>query len=203
MNWLFRARVWDDQGMRYLNLTMILASTVTLMLACGDDGGTDAADETAGTGTASETTNEAGDGDGDGDGGDGDGDGDGGDGDGDGDAGDGDGDGDGGDGDGDGDGGDGDGDGDGGDGDGDTGTDCEPANDSPCAVCSAENCCDEITACQEDEDCGCLSDCLAQGTEVIECGQMCGLNPNQLMDPLLMAIRECNMQNCMQECAMP
>jgi hypothetical protein len=194
--------------MRYLNLTMILTSTVTLMLACGDSGGTDGASET-GTGdtggTASETTAETGTASGDGDGdtntGDGDGDTNTGDGDGDGD-GPGDGDGDGpGDGDGDGPGdGDGDGDGDGGDGDGDAG--CEPGNNSPCALCTAENCCDELMACEGDQDCACLTECVGEGGDPIECFGMCGIDPNG-MNQALMDLRACTMSECANECAMP
>jgi hypothetical protein len=197
MNSLFSAGVWDHCDMRYLNLNMILASTVLLTFACGDSGGTDAAEET-GTGTASETASGDGDGDpGDGDGDPGDGDGDGGDGDGDG--GDGDGDGDGGDGDGDG--GDGDGDGDAGDGDGDLA--CDPVNDTECAVCTAENCCDQITACQEDEDCACLSGCIAEGNDPIMCFEDCGVEPMGMMNPQLGALRMCTEMNCQQQCAMP
>jgi hypothetical protein len=189
--------------MRTLNMNMILAATLFSTLACGDDGATDGADTTAGTGTASETA--SGDGDGDGDPGDGDpGDGDG-DGDpGDGDPGDGDpGDGDPGDGDGDGDPGDGDpGDGDPGDGDGDGDPGCAPMADTPCAMCTAENCCDEITACQEDEDCACLTDCIQQGIDIMGCFPMCGLMINT-MNPELMALRACTNNECMQQCAMP
>jgi hypothetical protein len=181
--------------MRYLSSSFILTATVLSTLACGDSGGTDA-EETAGTGTASETAT----GDGDGDGGDGDGDGDGGDGDGDGD-------GDGGDGDGDGDGdggdGDGDGDGDGGDGDGDGDAGCPQLGNTECDACSAENCCDELMACQADADCSCLSDCIAQGAEIVMCLQMCNIEPNMMMNPLLMDLRECRNTECMQACAMP
>jgi hypothetical protein len=191
--------------MRYLNMTMILASTVMLTFACGDSGNTDGADDNA-TSTGTETTNEAGDGDGDGDTGDGDGDT--GDGDGDGDTGDGDGDtgdGDGDTGDGDGDTGDGDGDtgdGDGepGDGDGDTG--CVPAGNTPCDECAAENCCDEVMACEQDQACGCLITCLSEGGGAA-CFQECGVDPNGPMNMALMQLRMCTNAECMDECAMP
>jgi hypothetical protein len=186
--------------MRYLTLNMILASALLSTLACGDSGGAEA--EETGTSTAGETATGDGDGDpGDGDPGDGDpGDGDPGDGDGD----PGDGDGEPGDGDGepgDGDGEPGDGDGEPGDGDGDAG--CVPLGNTQCDACTAENCCDEIMACQADQDCTCLSDCVAMNVEPQMCLQMCNIDPNGLMNPQLLALRECRNAECMQECMMP
>ncbi|KIG16247.1 Endo-1,4-beta-xylanase A precursor [Enhygromyxa salina] len=163
------------------------------MFACGDSGGSEANDDgDSGTDTTGDTGSEASEAMGDGDGDPGDGDGDTGDGDGDGDGDTGDGDGDTGDGDGDGDTGDGDGDGDG-------DMSCEPAGDTPCAECTAENCCDELQACAADETCSCFSGCLGMGMNGMECSMECGVdNPMQI--PALGQLRICTNQSCMMEC---
>jgi hypothetical protein len=197
--------------MRYLNL--ILASSLALLptlSGCGDDKaeseGAEASEE-SGTETAETTGSEAMEAEGDGDGdpttGDGDGDPTTGDGDGDPTTGDGDGDGDPTTGDGDGDGdpttGDGDGDPTTGDGDGDQG--CTPINDTECAMCQAENCCEEIMACEANDDCSCFTDCIIEGMDAMACAQACEVNP--MMIPELMALRACGMMFCMDACAMP
>ena len=91
----------------------------------------------------------------------------------------------------------GDGDGDtSGDGDGDMG--CLPANDSPCAVCTADSCCMEIQACEADADCACLAGCLAGGGNPMMCAGQCGADP-QDNEPLA-ALRMCRLENCQGEC---
>lgn len=34
--------------------------------------------------------------------------------------------------------------------------------DTACEVCVKQNCCAELTACQDDPDCDCLSECVGQ-----------------------------------------
>jgi len=166
-----------------------------LGVACGGDDAEDTnvgaeAGDTAGT----ETT--AGDGDGGtGDGGTGDGD------TGDGDTGDGDtGDGDTGDGDtGDGDTGDGD-TGDGDTGDGDTGDAiCEAAaDDDECVTCAKASCCDEVLACEADEKCLCLSDCVVTPADIVQCNADCAVvGANQPFNLL----GGCLTVSCTNECA--
>ncbi|PRQ02245.1 hypothetical protein ENSA5_24810 [Enhygromyxa salina] len=187
--------------MRYMNL--ILASTLVCLptlTGCGDDAaeageGESESGSESGTGDESGTGNEGMEGEG------GDGDGDPGDGDGDGDTGDGDtGDGDGDTGDGDGDTGDGDGDTGDGDGDGDgDGMVCVPADDTACAQCTADSCCDEVMACQAEEDCACFTECLDEGNEGPTCAMMCGVN-NPMMVAGFVELRMCVANSCMMDC---
>ena len=65
-------------------------------------------------------------------------------------------------------------------------------------MCMAANCCDEITACADDEDCTCFTNCIGEGTPPQQCVQMCMVNPMQ--NQALQDLRTCNLDNCADEC---
>lgn len=78
-------------------------------------------------------------------------------------------------------------------------SECPPApNDDECALCNKENCCDEILACAESEDCTCILDCVMMGMNPQQCGMQCGVNPMNV--PELGALRMCNMAECGDVC---
>ena len=79
------------------------------------------------------------------------------------------------------------------------GLQCEvDPNADACQMCMAANCCDEITACADDEDCTCFTNCIGEGTPPQQCVQMCMVNPMQ--NQALQDLRTCNLDNCADEC---
>ena len=180
--------------MQQTKLTSLFALclTSTLALACGDDtapGGDSLGDGDADTDTGTtDGQDEVGDNDadttGDGDGdttttGDGDGDTTTGDGDGDTTTGDGDGD-----------------TTTTGDGDGDAMCPLEP-EDTECDMCVKESCCAELMACEADETCVCITDCVAEGGNELQCGLDCGvMGVNQAA----LNLTTCTSTNCLTPC---
>lgn len=71
-------------------------------------------------------------------------------------------------------------------------------NDDACTVCTKGMCCDELTACQSDEDCSCMYDCIVQGGDIATCAGTCMVNPQN--SPALLAIAQCGMANCNDAC---
>ena len=71
-------------------------------------------------------------------------------------------------------------------------------NDDACTVCTKGMCCDELIACQSDEDCSCMYDCIVQGGDIATCAGTCMVNPQN--SPALLAIAQCGMANCNDAC---
>jgi hypothetical protein len=160
---------------RFTPCCYLLPLVLGLVVACGDDG------EVGETAVDSADPETSGDGDpGDGDPGDGDpGDGDPGDGDpGDGDPGDGD-------------------PGDGDPGDGDPMCAVEPGVDA-CDECAMTSCCAEWLACDADEHCSCMRDCVGSQVDIPQCSADCGVvGVNQ---PFV-SLTGCITAQCATECS--
>ena len=87
----------------------------------------------------------------------------------------------------------------GGDGDGDACTPMDP-NDL-CQVCTSENCCDQLTACADNEDCTCLMGCLAEGEDPDVCSNdVCMIQGN---NQPFMQLRQCTNMQCGDSCMAP
>ncbi len=75
---------------------------------------------------------------------------------------------------------------------------CPPdTDDDACDTCVKESCCSEVIACQANADCKCMSDCTAEGGDLYQCGQDCGLDG---MNAEFMALGACSLQNCADQC---
>ena len=50
-------------------------------------------------------------------------------------------------------------------------------DDNACEVCAKQNCCAELTACQEDPDCDCVSECIGQmgPSQIDACLSICDI----------------------------
>ena len=78
---------------------------------------------------------------------------------------------------------------------------CEIApDDDACAVCTKENCCAELTACEANEDCNCLVQCVNEmGLGMLaQCQMDCMI---QGFPPGSLDLQMCNGANCMTECS--
>lgn len=78
-----------------------------------------------------------------------------------------------------------------------TGGECEDiVLEGECGACVVDNCCDAILECQANAACDCTYACLGEGGTEEECAQECGAGG----EAELLALAECTVSNCSEEC---
>ena len=61
-----------------------------------------------------------------------------------------------------------------------------------------DNCCDELLACEADEDCSCIAACVDEGGFPIQCAQECGVNG---INQTFQSLGTCTNSNCFNVCS--
>ena len=78
---------------------------------------------------------------------------------------------------------------------------CMPdPQDDPCTSCTKANCCDQATACQADQDCACVFECVGMGGDPMTCLGECMVDP--FMNPVVLAAYMCVMGSCGADCGL-
>ena len=73
---------------------------------------------------------------------------------------------------------------------------CEPRG-APCIDCITEACCDQLTACLEDELCSCVITCIDEGGDQEGCTTACG---GDAANDAINGYFECSAASCADDC---
>lgn len=83
-----------------------------------------------------------------------------------------------------------------------TGGSCEPGEveQMECGLCLADNCCTQVSACLEEENCACFYDCVLADGNFLTCSDTCGFEFSA--DPVTSVTLQCATDHCGPTCLM-
>lgn len=67
----------------------------------------------------------------------------------------------------------------------------DEASDGACVTCTRGNCCDELQACETDEQCSCLMACFLEGCDPVGCLLTCTNDGNEQQTAETQALTQC------------